>query len=122
MARTPRALRPVSGRVLANDRSRLRSRNSSRKRLGALQQMLSRQSEIRCVVSPGRRNSAAEDLAWFHPIEGLSRAGVQLARHRLELSPSDGGQVEALREVLPEQSVRVLVAAALPRAVRVAEV
>jgi hypothetical protein len=33
------------------------------------------------VASTGQRNSAAKDLGWFHPVQGLSRAIVQLPRH-----------------------------------------
>ena len=37
------------------------------------------------AVSSGERNGPGEDFAWFHPVEGLSRAAVEL--------PGDGIEV-----------------------------
>ncbi len=37
------------------------------------------------AASTDRRNGSAEQLRWFHPSEGLSRAVVELAGHRGEL-------------------------------------
>src|SRR5207248_2577008 len=53
-----------------------------------------RESELHPVVSPGRRNSPAEDLTWFHPTERLSRTVVQFTGDLLELSERDRGQVQ----------------------------
>src|SRR2546430_13500830 len=73
------------------------------------------------AASTGRRNSTAEHLAWFHPSQGLSRARVELSCDSGEIRLSVDAQVGVLWKVLTEQAIGVLVAAALPGAVRVAE-
>src|SRR5688572_23871764 len=75
----------------------------------------------RGAASTGGRNILAEHLGWFHPIQSLSRAVVQLPSYRIELGSSVNAQIGILGEVLAEQAVAVLTAAALPRAVRIAE-
>jgi hypothetical protein len=46
----------------------------------------SKRSEVQVdpAASTGRRNRSAEQLRWFHPSKGLSRAVVALASHRSE--------------------------------------
>src|SRR6266702_8213573 len=56
------------------------------------------------------------------PAEGLAGPGVQLGGDCLQVLAAVGRQVGALGEVLAQQPVGVLVAAALPGRVRVAEV
>src|SRR5205807_170641 len=72
--------------------------------------------------STGRRNELGKPLAWFHPPECLSRASVELSRDEVEALLRDPGERHPLREVLAQEPVGVLVRAALPGAVRVAEV
>src|SRR5437773_508335 len=74
------------------------------------------------LSSTDRRNSPAKHFGWFHPIQGLSRAVVQLPGDGVEMSGAVEAQVILAREVLAEQTVGVLIAAALPWAVGVAEV
>ena len=74
------------------------------------------------ALSRDRRNSAAERLGGFHPSPRLSRASVELPGHRGEIGAGVGAEVRTSREVLTKQAIGVLAAAALPRAVRVAEV
>src|SRR5262245_39809380 len=74
------------------------------------------------LPSTDRRNSLAKHLGWFHPTQGLSRAIVQLPRHRAQVSGRVLAEVICAREVLAEQTVRVLAAATLPGAVGIAEV
>ena len=61
-------------------------------------------------------------LGWRSPAERLARPAVECRRHGRKVAGTVRAQVGALREVLPQQPVGVLVRAALPRAMRVAEV
>jgi len=79
-------------------------------------------SENGRALSTDRCNSAAEHLGWFHPSQRLSRASVELPGHRGEIGACVGAKVRTSREVLTKQTIGVLAAATLPRAVRVAEV
>ena len=54
--------------------------------------------------------------------EGLAGPGVELARNGIQLRLGVAGEVGPLRQILPQQAIGVLVGAALPRTVRVAEV
>lgn len=72
--------------------------------------------------STGHRNTLVEDIGRSSVVEGSSGAGVELQGDGVELVLGEGGQVGALGEVLSQQAVGVLVRAALPGAVRVAEV
>lgn len=56
------------------------------------------------------------------PAQALAWPVVQVIIRRRDVRVADGGQVRALREVLPEQPVGVLVGAPLPGVVRQAEV
>ena len=56
------------------------------------------------------------------PSERLAGAAVERSGDGLEIADTVPAQVGALREVLAQQAIRVLVRAALPWAVRVAEV
>ena len=64
------------------------------------------------IIDCLRRGAPAEDLAWSR---------VQFGRDGVEVGVVPAGQVGALGEVLAQESVRVLVRAALPGAVRVGE-
>jgi hypothetical protein len=72
--------------------------------------------------STGQRNGLAEPFSRRLEAKGLSWPFVQLSRHGVELGLRVARDVDALGQVLPEQAVRVLVAAALPRAAWIAEV
>src|SRR4051812_39030223 len=74
------------------------------------------------MVSSGGCKELGELLGWFHPVEGLSRSAVELSGDGVEVLRGVGGEVGAFGEVLAEQAVGVLVAAALPWTVRVGEV
>src|SRR5215212_5541498 len=86
-------------------------------------------SEAYCPGSTGRRNAPmnrsyhlVERLGRRSPAKGLARSGIERRGHGREVVRAVHAQVGALREVLPQQPVGVLVGAALPGAVRVAKV
>ena len=62
-----------------------------------------------------------EDYFWFGEFEGLAGAVVEEERDVVEVELRMDGQVGALGQVLAQEAVGVLVAAALPGAVGVAE-
>src|SRR3990167_6435254 len=72
--------------------------------------------------STGRCNRFAEHLSGRMEAERLARPLVQLSRDRVELKLRETRDIHAFGHVLPEQPIRVLVASALPRALRIAEV
>src|SRR5919202_5847639 len=82
-----------------------------------------------CPGSTGHRNTCLrrpqhliKGLGRRSPAERLARPAVERRGHGREVIRAVPTQVRPLREVLPEQPIRVLVRAALPRAVRIAEV
>ena len=76
---------------------------------------------IHPAVSRGRRNKAAEHFGWFPPPQRLSRSIIELTGHRIQFGSCVDAEVGVLGEVLAEQPVAVLVAAALPRTVGITE-
>src|SRR3954465_10665282 len=82
------------------------------------------------VESSCRRNTAyvgcseelVESLGRCSPAQGLSRPAVEGDRHGCQVVGAVHAEVGALREVLAQQPVGVLVRAALPGAVGIAEV
>jgi hypothetical protein len=74
------------------------------------------------AVSTGGCNGLGEDLRWCHPPEGLSRPPVELTGDSIEVGLRVHTEVTSFGEVLSQQSFGVLVAAALPRAVWIAEI
>src|SRR5215204_6248128 len=82
------------------------------------------------VNSSGRRNTACvtgseelvQSLGRCFPAERLSRPAVEGDRHGREVVGAVRAEVSALWEVLAQQPVGVLVRAALPGAMRIAEV
>jgi hypothetical protein len=72
--------------------------------------------------STGRRNTGVESLRWGLKLQGLSWPFVELARHFVEMGLRVHRQVGALRKVLSQQTIGVLVRPALPRTLRIAEV
>src|SRR3954467_11568427 len=82
------------------------------------------------VDSSGRRNTAyvscseelVQSLGRCSPAQGLSRPAVEGCSHRGQVVRAVHAEVGALWKVLPQQPVGVLVRAALPRTVGIAEV
>src|SRR3954453_14904978 len=82
------------------------------------------------VDSRGRRNTAyvtgseelVQSLGRCSPAKGLSRPAVEGHRHGCKVLGAVHAEVSALREVLAQQPIGVLVRAALPGAVGIAEV
>src|SRR4051812_2741755 len=82
------------------------------------------------VDSSGRRNTAyvscseelVQSLGRCPPAQGLSRPGVEGDRHGRKVLGAVPAEVGALWKVLAQQPVGVLVRAALPRTVGIAEV
>jgi hypothetical protein len=79
--------------------------------------------------STGRRNGhvgqpqvLVKRLGRCLPVKGLARPGVEGQRYRLESILAVSAQVGALREILAQQSVGVLICAPLPRAMRVTKI
>src|SRR3954471_8112173 len=89
-----------------------------------------RAGAARRVDSRGRRNTAyvscseelVQSLGRCSPAQGLSRPAVEGDRHGCKVLGAVHAEVSALREVLPQQPVGVLVRATLPGAVGIAEV
>src|SRR3954462_7289210 len=89
-----------------------------------------RMIEIERVDSRGRRNTAyvscseelVQSLGRCSPAQGLSRPAVEGDRHGGQVLGAVHAEVGALWKVLPQQPVGVLVRAALPRTVGIAEV
>ena len=72
--------------------------------------------------SPVRRNTGIESLCWGFVFQGLTWPLIELTRGFVQISLRVYRQVGSFREVLPQQSIGVLVGAALPRTLRVTEV
>src|ERR1700689_2225960 len=85
--------------------------------------------ETYCLGSTGRRNACVrclecqvECLGRCSPAKRLARPAVEGCGHRQKVVYSVRAQVRALREVLSQQPIGILVRSSLPRAVRLAEV
>ena len=70
----------------------------------------------------GQRNTFAEPLSGRLEAERLARPLVQWSGNRIELCLRVARYVDALRQVVPEQPIGILVAAPLPRALWVTKV
>src|SRR5215208_3290332 len=83
-----------------------------------------------CASSSGRRNTAyvscseelVQSLGRCSPAQGLSRPAVEGDRHGRKVLGAVHAEISALREVLAQQPIGVLVRATLPGAVGIAEV
>src|SRR3954470_17886337 len=73
-------------------------------------------------ASGGQRNNSSIFSAGVLQANVFARTAVQLRGDRVELGLAAPGEVAALRPVLAQAAVRVLVRTALPWRVRVAEV
>ena len=67
-------------------------------------------------------DGAVEQVGWPGPAEGLAGSVVDLVGDADEVVDRDGAEVGAFGEVVPQEAVGVLVGAALPWGVGVAEV
>jgi hypothetical protein len=66
------------------------------------------------VGSTGERNGLCQCSSRGAVGESLARSGVELQRDQIEVVLAVRREVTLLRQVLPEQSIRVLARAALP--------
>jgi hypothetical protein len=74
------------------------------------------------VGSTGGRNAPCEHLSWGLVHQGFSGSLVELPGDGAELGLAEGREIDAVGQVLAQQAVGVLVGAALPGALGVAEV
>src|ERR1700730_16578009 len=71
--------------------------------------------------STGRRNTGVKSLCRGLKLQGLRWSFVELTSHFVQIGLRVHRQVGALRKVLPQQAIGVLVRPALPRALRIAK-
>ena len=74
------------------------------------------------VGSTGERNGFGEHLSGRFVVQGFSGSFVELPGDVAELGLAEGGEIDAVGQVLAQEPVGVFVGAALPGAVRIAEV
>src|ERR1700674_1792790 len=72
--------------------------------------------------STGRRNTGVKSLCWGVKLQGLTWPFVELTSHFAQIGLRVHRQVGALRKVLSQQAIGVLVRPALPRALRIAKI
>src|SRR6266550_9585494 len=69
--------------------------------------------------STGRRNTGVKSLCWGFKLQGLTWSFIELTSHFVQIGLRVHRQVGALRKVLSQQAIGVLVRPALPRALRI---
>src|ERR1700682_3494495 len=72
--------------------------------------------------STGRRNTGVKSLCRGFKLQGLTWSFVELTSHFVQMGLRMHRQVGALRKVLSQQAIGVLVRPALPRALRIAKI
>src|SRR6266576_852305 len=72
--------------------------------------------------STGRRNTGVKSLCWGFKLQGLTWSFIELTSHFVQIGLRVHRQVGALRKVLSQQAIGVLVRPALPRALRIAKI
>src|SRR6476620_5272198 len=77
---------------------------------------------IRSAGSTGRRNTGVKSLRRGLKLQGLTWSFVELTSHFVQMGLRMHRQVGALRKVLSQQAIGVLVRPALPRALRIATI
>src|SRR5258705_5727196 len=77
---------------------------------------------FRGAGSTGRRNTGVKSLRWGFKLQGLTWPFVELTRDLVQIGLRVDRQVGALRKVLSQQTVGVLIRPALPRALRIAKI
>src|SRR5271170_6721645 len=80
------------------------------------------QCPLMVAGSTGRRNTGAKSLCRGFKLQGLTWPFVELTSHFVQSGLRVHRQVGALRKVLSQQAVGVLVRSALPRALRIAKI
>jgi len=74
------------------------------------------------VRSTGHRNTLAKSLCRRLEVQRFSGSFVELARDLVEIGLGVGSEIDAARQILPQQAIGVLIGARLPRGLRIAEV
>src|SRR6185503_10153705 len=77
---------------------------------------------FRAAGSTGRRNTGVKSLCCGFKLQGLTWSFVELTSHFVQIGLRVNRQVGALRKVLSQQAIGVLVRPALPRALRIAKI
>ena len=72
--------------------------------------------------STNRRNPGVKSLSWGFELQDLAWPFVELTRHFVQMGLRVHRQVGALRKILPQQAIGILIGTALPRTLRTAEV
>src|SRR5258705_3983178 len=72
--------------------------------------------------STGRRNTGVKSLCWGFKLQGLTWSFIELTSHFVQIGLRVTRQVGALRKVLSQQAIGILVRPALPRALRIAKI
>src|ERR1700687_976455 len=72
--------------------------------------------------STGRRNTGVKSLCRGLKLQGLTWSFVELTSHFVQMGLRMHRQVGALRKVLSQQAIGILVRAALPRTLRIAKI
>lgn len=72
--------------------------------------------------STGQRNTLRQDIGRRSIVEGFSAAGVEFAGDGVEIVLAEMGEIHPLGKILAQEAVGVFIAAALPGAVRIAEI
>src|SRR5271156_2371572 len=73
-------------------------------------------------VFPCRLNTGVKSLCWGFKLQGLTWSFVELTSHFVQMGLRMHRQVGALRKVLSQQAIGVLVRPALPWALRIAKI
>jgi len=81
-----------------------------------------KQCPSRAAGSTGRRNTGVKSLCRGLKLQGLTWSFVELTSHFVQIGLRVHRQVGALRKVLSQQAIGVLVRPALPRALRIAKI
>src|SRR6476660_8308449 len=72
--------------------------------------------------STGRRNTGVKSLRRGFKLQGLTWSFVELTSHFVQMGLRMHRQVGALRKILSQQAIGILVRPALPRALRIAKI
>ena len=74
------------------------------------------------VGSTGQRNGLSKRISWGPEAKGFAWASIEAEGDLIKVILTADGQIRSVGEVLAQQTIRVLVAAALPGALRITEV
>ena len=75
----------------------------------------------RSMMLPEIERVPSEQLRWTPEAQRLAGSGIQYPDHCIQLFLGEATHITTLRQVLPQQTVGVLVDAALPGTVRIGE-